>query len=169
MSQIKHSYTPRKGSMGEKAHEVLSARGPMSSADLAEAIDTDLNNLHQLLSVPLREGYLATTRHGKMNVWRVGNGLGVLPDERDTAPMVHNVVPAGEAASLATSTRLPSPFPSMSTPVTDGNGPPFLFGIFSDGRLVLEQGDHQVTLHREAAAELCAFLTTNRLQYGAQP
>lgn len=94
------AYTPRPGSKAEAAALELQARGELSTAELADALDCESGTLHALLAVPIKWGYLAREKRDGITRWRMGDGT-PLPEEPDDDPPVQRIVSAARAAKSA--------------------------------------------------------------------
>lgn len=94
------AYTPRVGSKAEAAALELQARGELSTAELADALDCDSGTLHSLLAVPIKWGYLAREKRNGITRWRMGDGTPP-PTEPDDDPPVQRVVSAAAAPPIA--------------------------------------------------------------------
>lgn len=181
------SYTPRPGSKTEQAWQALQARGPLSSAELADEIDSDKSTLQALFVVPLREGYLAKYKRDGVIYWRCGDGTPLVKAEPDDDPPVQRIVkaaaaPAKRALRKPTVSKPPraAARPRKAAPKTKAKVkampkarparavvlapaatpvlPDFRFGLFTDGSLVLEQGGQHITLQREQTERLVGWL-----------
>ncbi|MBY0469143.1 MAG: hypothetical protein K2Q07_09225 [Burkholderiaceae bacterium] len=177
------SYTPRAGSIAERAHQQLTLQGELSGAALADAIDLDdRGTLQPSLSIALREGYISKTTRNGFNYYRVGDGVPLKPtgDDVDDDPPVQRVVPA-KAVAVATTppprpkakAKPPKPAqtPALALQPAEVKDPPAgaqkiaqppgaepVFGRFTDGRVVIEKGDQRIDLDSKAAGRLYAFL-----------
>jgi hypothetical protein len=128
--------TPRKGSAAEAALAYLTANGRTSHADLASAIDADPATLAASLSLCVSHGLI---------VRDAGDGVQFYDVPREEP------IPAGEAseplvipAFLEDAIRV-SRMPTQPKPPEE-TVRKVEFGMFSDGRLVLEFDDATYTL-----------------------
>lgn len=67
------SYTPRPGTIADQCMQAL-AGGPLTVADLCNAIGRDYNGIHADLRIPLRHGAIVKTAVGGRAGFRLGDG-----------------------------------------------------------------------------------------------
>jgi hypothetical protein len=128
------------GSIGEASLRYLGNRGRVASKDLATAIDTDHGSMHASLNLCVTNGLI--TRHVEDDVtyyW-----LPVV-----TKPPAVEAVKTVEAPQQVQAAAAPEP-------------QRFEIGVFSDGRLVMEYGDEQLTLTRAERVKLLTFLSAHK-------
>lgn len=181
------TYAPRPGSVAERAHLQLTVLGELSGAALADAIELDdAKQLAASLTVPLREGYISRVKRDGLWFYRVGDGVPVQPADEDVDddPPVQRVVPAKAKAPLK-ATEKPkardpkavrsSPAPLQreseeSTTASDlgphNNGKALaiadggaVFGVLTDGRIVVEVADSFTVFSRRESDQLRRLLS----------
>lgn len=168
------SYSPRPGSIADRAHQVLSARGELSGAALADAIELDdWKTLLPSLTVPLAQGYIKRTLRDGLNWYSVGDGIKVTPkpdadDGNDDHPIVQRLVPAApppKPAPKAAKQRAPKPVqtPAAAATPTPPSAGQAVFGLYTDGRLVIEQGAQRIELSSAEHKRLYAAMVEGEL------
>lgn len=160
------SYQPRTGSVADRAHQMLTARGELSAAALADAIDhDDPGSLMACLAIAINHGYIAKTKRNGLAWYSVGDGVPLKKDdEPDDDPVVQRVVAAGSrpkaepvkavapvkpAAMAAFSMRtkiVQTPVPAAADGVR--------FTVERETRLIIEQGDTRMVLGKADVARL---------------
>ena len=184
------SYSPRPDSIADRAHRALSAQGELSGAALADAIDLDdWRTLRPSLTVAVDHGYIKRILREGLNYYSVGDGVPVSrtvvdADDIDDDPPVQRVVPANaapvptplpkakpktEAAALNAKIVVPENLPRgvLKQPSASARmhaaapAEEPVFGVYTDGRLVIEQGQEVVTISAAAADKLLGLLMAN--------
>jgi len=98
------TYTPRTGSVADRAWQHLNAFGEMAARPLCDAIDyDDPTSLQASLNIALQHGYIAKRKQDGLNYYRCGDGTPP-PAEHDDDPPVRRVVQASAAAEVGRKT-----------------------------------------------------------------
>lgn len=151
------AYTPRPGSVAERAFLELQARGPRAGAALADAIDCETPNLAPCLLAAVKHGYIERTRRDGLYWYACGDGTPP-HDLDDDEPVVQRIVraPPPPRAAVAPATAPKSKRRAGAVTVRSPNDPP--------PRAARTRTSDAVTIDAAAVAELsCAVFNTGDL------
>lgn len=175
------SYTPRPDSIADRAHQQLTLQGELSGAALADAIDLeDWKTLLPSLHVALREGFINKVTRNGLNYYRVGDGVPIKPasGEPDDDPIVQRWAQATTTTVATTPPPkakakpgkkeqapaltpqpaelkdLPAEARKIAVPVITEP----VFGVLTDGRVVVECAENVMVLNRQESDRLRGLL-----------
>lgn len=163
------TYRPHYGSVPDRAIAHLrAAGGAVAARPIADAIDVDLDVLHNALRMALQSGTVVKEKREGLIWYSLGNGplpaaeqVGdVDPDEVDDAPIVQRVFHAPQRASSPVEKPEVAPLPRVRAGTA-----PFRCGVFSDGELHLQKAGQSIVLERVEFETLVHFL--ERMAEGA--
>lgn len=164
-------YTPRPGSIADRAYLELEARGERSASALADAIDVEASSINPCLNVAVTHGYIKRTKRDGLNWYSVGDGVPPAKaapaddepdDDGEGARAVQRVVPARDAVPMVVQhvaappavparTRAPNGnFDPEPPPAKAGDASPFgargplRVAQWSDGAVQIYRGDKLV-------------------------
>jgi hypothetical protein len=187
-------FTPRAGSIGQRAIEYLMNNGPTEAGKLADAIDAELGMLRSSLKLCLQHGLVMLEAGDIGAFYRLPEQAFKYPtfDPIDVTTIPQFLAQRSKpseaitskekaqeiaSAAYAATTRTARANPEQPTmgkgvridvssmfypPISSDSSAPasrhFEFGSFSDGRFVIEHGQHIITLTCEEADRLGKFV-----------
>lgn len=158
------AYTLIPGTIPFRAVEHLKTKPKgtkLTSAELGEALGHDATAISAGLTSPLKHGILSREKTPEgLNVWSLGDGTPeAMPDDYEAdeplrpAPSRLSKNAISSVFDLANRQISTAPAPAPA-PVAQATSAIAVFGVFSDGRVVIEQGPHAITLNPDQAVAL---------------
>lgn len=180
MSATTTAYVPRPGSIGQRAIEHLNVHGRKSIRDLADAIDADVAVMDASMSLCVRRGLVERDEVDGFVYFELPAPVGIMQSEHgpveDDKPKFSCSWPPNSSVDEILQAEVPAQpvvadldaiesyiradLQRRDPDVTPA--PPakrhFEFGLFSDGRLVIELDDTVTTLERAETERLFKFV-----------